>query len=84
MNDNLVKFMTAKWRKKWRPSKVGTQPSFIWVHGKDKIEMGARIRYRQWDIGALGCTPPRYWHGRWETGVIDGIGPDGYLFIEMM
>lgn len=56
--------------------KIGTVPSIVWVHGKDRIEVGAHIRYRFYLGGSkewnLRC-------GRWETALVTEVQHDGYF-----
>ncbi len=51
-----------------RPCKIGTVPTVVRVHGRDRIEPGRWIRIRE----AEG--------GPWVRVLVDRVDPDGHFF----
>lgn len=67
--------------RRFRRAKLGTMPSMVWIHGRDKIEVGKNVRYREQKTADPGF---RFWHGQWDYALVTQINPDGYLFLERM
>jgi hypothetical protein len=53
-----------------RSCKLGTMPALVRVHGRDKIEVGSRIRIQE-------C-----WGDNWHTVRVTKVNPDGYFFAD--
>lgn len=57
--------------KRTRNCKIGTVPYLVWVHGRDKIEVGKVVRVR-W-----------YERQKWVSVKIDRINDNGYFFASL-
>ncbi len=56
--------------------KVGTQPALVSFRYRYRLRPGLTVIFRRHYI--------YYSTGKWETGIVDRVNPDGYAFISLM